>query len=101
MQVASTLNIWCGEGMKVHKEIEGISTVSPMYLLFQSERQVEIIEDMEPNKVSLTLRKGERDILHLKKKERKKTISLFYEQEKKKMKIAYNLKQGVNSEHLK
>lgn len=31
MQVASTLNIWCGEGMKVNKEIEGISTVSPMH----------------------------------------------------------------------
>ena len=63
---------------------------------------------MEPNKVSLTLRKGEFAIFkerHIafkkeRKKERKKTISLFYEQEKK-MKIAYNLKQGVNSEHLK
>lgn len=31
MQIASTLNIWCGEGKKVHKLIEGISTDSPMY----------------------------------------------------------------------
>lgn len=61
---------------------------------------------MEPNKVSLTLRKGEFAILkerHIafKKERKKKAISLFYEQEKKKMKIAYNLKQWVNSEHLK
>lgn len=64
---------------------------------------MEIIEDMEPNKVSLTLRKGEFAILkerHIAFKKEKK-ISLFYEQEKKKMKIAYNLRQGVNSEHLK
>lgn len=44
---------------------------------------------MEPNKVSLTLRKGEFAILkerHIafKKERKKKAISLFYEQEKKK-----------------
>lgn len=29
--MANTLNIWYGEGMKVHKEIEGISTHSPVH----------------------------------------------------------------------
>lgn len=61
---------------------------------------------MEPNKGSLTLRKGEFAILkerHIAfKKERKKKKPLaYFMNKKKKMKIAYNLKQGVNSEHLK
>lgn len=60
---------------------------------------------MEPNKGSLTLRKGEFAILkerHIAfKKERKKKPLAYFMNKKKKMKIAYNLKQGVNSEHLK
>lgn len=57
---------------------------------------MEIIEDMEPNKVSLTLRKGEFAILkerHIAFKKEKK-ISLFYEQEKKKDENCLQFKAG-------
>ena len=62
---------------------------------------------MEPNKVSLTLRKGEfaifkeRHIAFKKERKKEKKPLAYFMNKKKKMKIAYNLKQGVNSEHLK